>query len=90
MALRLNWAERMYFNELMMKPVRKPARPLSERMLEAEVKCSQALADANAAADCGNNKKADRLYESSQRWLDKYNTLKERTYSQSSGDSKHG
>jgi hypothetical protein len=77
MALRLNWAEKLVFNEL--RAWRNPVRPTAERLLEAEVKCSQALADANAASEAGDKAKAEKLYERSQRWLDKYNAIKERT-----------
>lgn len=78
MALRLNWAERLVFNELRAWR-RGQVRPLKDRIIEAEVKCSQALADANVAREDGNTMKADRLYARSQRWLDKFNRLTERT-----------
>jgi hypothetical protein len=39
----------------------------------AEAHSSHFLADANAAAERGNNDKAERLYERSQEWLDEAN-----------------
>lgn len=52
------------------------AKTLHERIVEAETKCGTALADANAAAERGAKATADRLYDLSQRWLDKANKLR--------------
>jgi len=41
----------------------------------AEAFGNRALADANAAAERGQTKKAERLYAKGQRWLDRYNKL---------------
>lgn len=51
-------------------------RNLQKRILDAETKCGSALADANAAADRGAKATAEKLYEHSQRWLDKANKLR--------------
>lgn len=50
-------------------------KAIREKIIEAEVRCSQHLADANAAAERGNRTKAERLYAKSQFWLDRYNRL---------------
>lgn len=52
-----------------------PAKTTHEKMIEAEVKGSAYLADANKAAEEGKAEKAERLYEKSQFWLDRYNKL---------------
>lgn len=53
---------------------RKP-QSVEQKALEAEVRCSQWLADGNAAREAGNMAKADRCYAKSQFWLDRYNRL---------------
>lgn len=50
-------------------------RTLHERIMEAETFGSRHLADANEAAERGDHVKAERLYEKSQFWLDRYNKL---------------
>lgn len=50
-------------------------RPLHERKLDAEVRGSKHLADANEAAERGDKDKAEKLYAKSQFWLDRYNRL---------------
>lgn len=57
----------------MAKP--KIKRTLQDRITEADVRGSQALADANEAAERGNQAKADKLYQKGQFWLDRYNKL---------------
>ena len=47
----------------------------NEKMIEAEVRGSNYLADGNEAAERGQHAKAERLYEKSQYWLDRYNKL---------------
>lgn len=44
-------------------------------MLRAEELGSRYLANANEAAEQGKTKKAEKLYEKSQFWLDRYNQL---------------
>lgn len=53
----------------------KNKKSLQERTLDAEEKASMHLADANEAAEKGNMKLAERLYEKAQFWLDRYNKL---------------
>lgn len=50
-------------------------KTLKERMIEAEQRGSHWLAEGNEAHERGDNKKAERCYEKSQFWLDRYNTL---------------
>ncbi len=56
-------------------------KTLSELIIDAEEKCGRLLADANEAAERGQKKKAERLYERSQFWLDKANRLQEAQWS---------
>lgn len=53
----------------------KTARPLAERILEADHMGNKYLGDANEAAERGQHEKADRLYARGQFWLDRYNKL---------------
>ena len=46
-----------------------------EKMLQAEERGSHWLAEGNAAEDRGNREKAERCFEKSQYWLDRYNKL---------------
>lgn len=50
-------------------------RSLNERIIEAEQRGSHWLAEGNEASELGNTEKAERCYEKSQFWLDRYNTL---------------
>lgn len=50
-------------------------KTLQERILDAEFWGNKYLADANEAAEKGDHKKAERLYEKGQFWLDRYNKL---------------
>lgn len=52
-----------------------PKRNLHERILDAEVRCSQWRADGNEALEKGDKKKAEECYQKSQYWLDRYNLL---------------
>lgn len=54
----------------------KQTKPLSERIVDAEARSGTALADANEAAERGAKATAERLYQRSQYWLDKANTLR--------------
>jgi hypothetical protein len=47
----------------------------ADRALDAELKASNHLANANEAAERGQHDKAERLYEKAQFWLDRYNRL---------------
>jgi hypothetical protein len=46
-----------------------------QKELEAEHRCARWLADGNAAAEAGNREKAERCYQKSQYWLDRWNRL---------------
>lgn len=50
-------------------------KTLKERTIDAEIRGSKYLADANEAAERGNQEKADKLYNKGQYWLDRYNKL---------------
>ncbi len=50
-------------------------KTLSERIAVLDARGNHWLAEANAAADRGQHKKADALYEKGQRALDKLNKL---------------
>ena len=52
-----------------------PVKPLEERILDAEMRGSQWLADGNAAQEAGDHTKAEECYRKSQYWLDRYNLL---------------
>ena len=56
--------------------MKKNDRSLQEQIVEVEARGSAALADANAAAERGARKTAEKLYERSQRLLDKANELR--------------
>jgi hypothetical protein len=51
------------------------AKTKHDKMIEADERGSRYLADANEAAERGNQAKADKLYEKGQYWLDRYNRL---------------
>lgn len=53
---------------------------LKERLIDAEVRCSQWLADGNAAHESGKMKRAESCYAKSQFWLDRYNDLRDKLY----------
>jgi len=50
-------------------------KTIHQRILEAELRGSCYLADANEAAERGDKAKADKLYEKGQFWLDRLNKL---------------
>ncbi|MCL6485660.1 MAG: hypothetical protein I4O49_16080 [Janthinobacterium lividum] len=52
-----------------------PRKPLAERTLDAEVRASRWLADANDARERGDEKRAAKCDAKSQYWLDRYNLL---------------
>lgn len=50
-------------------------KSLHERMIDAEQRGSHWLAEGNEASERGDHEKAERFYEKSQFWLDRYNSL---------------
>lgn len=54
----------------------KAKKTLNERIADADAKGAALLADANEAAERGQNAKAERLYERGQYWLDLSNKLR--------------
>ncbi len=50
-------------------------KTLKERIIDAEVRGSTAIADANEANERGDRSKAEKLYDKAQFWLDRYNRL---------------
>lgn len=50
-------------------------RSLYERTLDAEERMNRWLADGNEAEERGDLAKAERCFEKSQFWLDRYNRL---------------
>lgn len=55
---------------------RAPKKPLAQRILEAETRGNQYLADANEASERGYRNKAERLWGKGQYWLDRANLLR--------------
>lgn len=53
----------------------KSKKSLEERILDAEVRGSRWLADANELAEKGDREKAEEYYAKAQYWLDRYNLL---------------
>ena len=51
------------------------AKTLQEKIIEAEDNGSRWLADGNEAEERGNLVRAERCYQKSQFWLDRYNKL---------------
>jgi hypothetical protein len=51
-------------------------KPLAQRILDAETRGNQYLADANEARESGNYAKAERLWGKGQYWLDRANLLR--------------
>lgn len=52
------------------------AKTLQEKIIEADTRGSNFLADANEASESGDQSKAERLYAKGQYWLDKSNKLR--------------
>ncbi len=52
-----------------------PKKPLQERILEADTRASQWLADANEAREAGNLSRAEACEAKAQFWKDRYNLL---------------
>ena len=50
-------------------------KPLNERIIEAETRGSHWLAEGNEAEERGDRVKAEKCFEKSQFWLDRYNKL---------------
>jgi len=59
----------------MKAPSSRKTKTDEQKALEAEVRCSQWLADGNAAREAGNMAKAAKCDAKSQFWLDRYNRL---------------
>jgi hypothetical protein len=57
------------------------AKTLSDLIADADAKGSNLLALANEASERGERKKAERLYERGQFWLDRSNKLQDAKYS---------
>jgi hypothetical protein len=55
---------------------KRPAKTLQEKIIEADVRGGQLLAEANEAAERGNAEKAEKLYAKGQFWLDRSNKLR--------------
>lgn len=55
-------------------------RTLQERIVDADIKCRRALADATDAKEAGKKKKAERLEDRAQYWLDEQNRLEDKRY----------
>jgi len=53
----------------------KPKKPLSQRIADADALANRWLADGNHAAECGQPAKAQKCYERSQYWMDRYTLL---------------
>lgn len=51
-------------------------KSLNERIAEADERGNRYLAEANAADETGDRKKADELYAKGQYWLDRSNKLR--------------
>lgn len=56
-------------------PTKAPVTPLAERVLDAETRASQWLADGNQAQEAGRTVKAERCFQKAQVWLDRANLL---------------
>jgi hypothetical protein len=56
-------------------PGKAPVASLAERVLEAETRASQWLADGNQAEEAGHIAKAERCFQKAQFWLDRANLL---------------
>lgn len=52
-----------------------PKKSTQERALDAEVRANKWLADGNQYRENGNNEMAEKCYQKSQYWLDRYNLL---------------
>lgn len=56
-------------------PVRSKDGQLTSRILDADTRCSQWLADGNAAMEAGMHERANRCYDKSQFWMDRRSAL---------------
>lgn len=57
---------------------RSPKTPLAQRLLDAETRGSQWLADGNEAKEKGDLARAEHCYSKGQYWLDRANLLSNR------------
>ncbi|KPW66597.1 Uncharacterized protein ALO78_02342 [Pseudomonas amygdali pv. ciccaronei] len=60
-------------------PTQSLVKPLEERVLEAESRAGQWLADGNQAREAGRTVKAERCFQKAQFWLDRANLLSGRS-----------
>lgn len=56
-------------------PSNAPEKPLAERVLDAETRAGQWLADGNTAQEAGRVARAERCFQKAQFWLDRANEL---------------
>lgn len=54
------------------------AKPLEQRIADADARGNYWLAEGNAAQETGQQKKADECYRKGQFWLDRLNALQNR------------
>ena len=52
-----------------------PKANIQERILQADILASRYLGNANEASERGNQERAEKLYQKSQYWLNRYNLL---------------
>ncbi|WP_236611145.1 hypothetical protein [Xanthomonas vasicola] len=52
-----------------------PAKPLANRIADADALASRWLADGNQAAEAGHQAKAEQCYAKAQHWKDRYTLL---------------
>lgn len=60
----------------------KAARPLNERIADADQRGNNWLARGNEYSEAGNKKKAEECYAKGQAWMDKSNWLQEQVHIQ--------
>jgi len=53
---------------------------VKSKLLDAEVRCNQWLADGNQAAESGKTNRAEECYSKSQFWLDRANGLRDKLW----------
>jgi hypothetical protein len=56
------------------------AETLNTKILDAETRGSNWLADGNEAAERGNRANAEKCYDKAQFWLDRANALRDKLY----------
>ena len=53
----------------------KTTKSLKDKIIDADLRCSKWLADGNEAEERGQHAKAERCFQKSQFWRDRYNQL---------------